>query len=110
MATTFTTRNRLAKQGTGDNADTWGGVLNTAVFDLLDEANDGVTSVDVNTGSNITLTTANGATDEARKKVIKLTGTPIANIQVIVPNLEKTYLIDGADLAGAFSVTIIGSS
>ena len=110
MATTYSTRLRLAKQGTGDNADTWGGVLNSAVFDLVDDSISGVTAINVTTGSNITLTTNNGATDEARKMVLKLTGTPSTNISVIVPNQEKLYVIDGSAIAGANTVTIIGSS
>ena len=37
MASTYTTRLRLEKQGTGENANTWGDKTNDT-FDLLDEA------------------------------------------------------------------------
>ena len=37
MASTFTTRLRLEKQATGENANTWGDKTNTN-FDLIDES------------------------------------------------------------------------
>lgn len=91
MASSPTTRNRLNKQAQGDNINSWGGVLNTAVFDLVDEALDGVVSMVV-TG-NATLSSANYSTDQARKRVLKLTGSPGASYIITVPSVEKFYIV-----------------
>ena len=40
MASTFTTRLRLEKHATGENANTWGDKTNTN-FDLIDESING---------------------------------------------------------------------
>jgi microcystin-dependent protein len=105
MVSTYTSGLRLTKQGAGDNDNTWGDVVNTQ-FDLIDDAIRGMVTVSVTTGSDVTLSTANGSTDEARKMIIKLSGTPTANINVIVPALTKVYVVDGTDLAGSYSVTV----
>ena len=46
MASTFTTRLRLEKQATGENANTWGDKTNTN-FDLIDESINGYSSKSV---------------------------------------------------------------
>lgn len=91
MPSTPTTRNRLNLQGSGDNAGTWGGVLNTQVFSLLDEALDGVTTITV-TGD-VPLSSANYATDQARRRILKLIGSPAASFTVTIPSVEKFYLV-----------------
>ena len=104
MVSTYTPNARLELQGIGDNNNTWGDVANT-VFSLVDELVCGVQTVSVTTGTNVTLTANNGSSDEARHSVLKLTGTPTANISVIVPAAEKVYFVDGA-FTGSFSVSI----
>lgn len=106
MPSTYSTRLDVTKQGTGDNSGTWGAVLNDQTIELFDEAIAGVQTLNVTTGSNITLTTATGATSQARKAVLRLSGTPTANIAIIIPSKEKTYDIDGTAFAGAFTITI----
>src|SRR5215218_1704220 len=91
MPSTPSTRCRLNLQGTGDNVGSWGTVLNTQVLGLIDEALDGVTTITV-TG-NLTLSSANYATDQARKRVLKLTGTPAATFILTIPSVEKFYLV-----------------
>jgi len=94
MASTPTTRNRLSKQGTGDNSGTWGGVLNTQAIDMVDEALDGLSSVAI-TG-NVTLSSVNYTTDQSRKRILKLTGTPSASYIITIPSVEKFYLVHNA--------------
>src|SRR4029077_10916389 len=88
---TPTPRNRLNLQAQGDSVDAWGAVLNTGVFNLVDEALDGITSVAV-TG-NVTLSTQNYVTDQARKRILRLTGTPGATRIITIPNVEKYYIV-----------------
>lgn len=108
MTATYTTRNRWTKQAIGSNTNTWGDVLNL-VFDLMDASDDGVTTVSQTTP--YTLTTANGATDEARRRVIRYTGATASTITI--PAVEKVYLVDAvtADCTitnGSNSVTVPG--
>jgi hypothetical protein len=98
MTSTATTRNRLNRQGTGDNVGTWGVVLNGQAIDLVDEAMDGVTSLTI-TG-NVTLSSTNYATDQSRKRVLKLTGSPGATYTITVPSVEKVYVVHNQTNAG----------
>jgi microcystin-dependent protein len=94
MPSTPTTRNRLNLQGSGDNTETWGTVLNAQVFSLLDEALDGVTTLAL-TG-NVSLSSQNYATDQARRRILKLVGTPVSSVVIAVPSVEKFYLVHNA--------------
>jgi len=108
LATTYTDSLRLSLQGTGDNANTWGSILNT-VLGLVDEAVAGNSAISLTTGSNITLTTLNGSTDEARKMSLTLSGTPSANISLIVPAIPKLYVVE-MQISGSNNVTLKTSS
>lgn len=92
MPSTYTARNRAEKQGAGENANTWGTRANQNTFDMFDEALDGVESFTLS-GSK-TLTTANGSTDEARNRVLNVTGGTGGTITI--PNVEKAYLVRNA--------------
>jgi|TARA_R110002124_G_scaffold101072_1_gene248475 hypothetical protein len=94
MSSTYTTNLRLEKQGNGDNPNTWGLVLNTAVIDLVDSAITAYTTVSVDTnGSDITLTNQNGATDQARSAMLEFEGSIGNNTNVIIPSTSKIYII-----------------
>lgn len=99
MASSPTTRNSLAKQGTGDNSGSWGSVLNTQVFDLVDEALDGFVSVVIN--GNVTLSSTNYVTNQARNRMLKFTGT--GGFTVTIPGVQKHYIIHNAS-SGAVTV------
>jgi microcystin-dependent protein len=109
MASTATTRNRFNKQGTGDNSGTWGGVLNSQVFDILDEALDGLTALTI-TG-NVTLTSQNYVTDQARRRILKLGGAPGASYIITIPSVEKFYyVINQTDAAQTIKASGFGYS
>lgn len=91
MPSTPTTRNRLNLQGAGDNQGSWGGVLNTQVFSLLDEALDGVTTITVT--ADVPLSSQNYATDQSRRRILKLVGSPTASFTITIPSVEKFYLV-----------------
>lgn len=88
MASTATTRNRLEKQGTGDNSNTWGTYLNSSI-DLIDAALDGRTAFSLS-GSK-TLTSANYAADESRERFLDITGGTGGT--VTIPAVEKWYIV-----------------
>jgi hypothetical protein len=105
MPSTATTRLRLEKQALGENAATWGAPKLNTVLDLVDEAIGGVESIAI-AGTTTTLTSSNYASDQARNAVLVLTGTLSANSNVIVPNVEKLYLVVNNTTMGAYSLTI----
>lgn len=104
MASSYTTSLRLEKQGNGENSATWGTRANT-VFDLIDVAIAGYLAKSVAGNTDVTLTTANSSADEARRAVLNLTGALTGNINVIVPTVNKLYLVRNST-TGAFSITV----
>ena len=105
MASTYTSLLRLEKQGTGDNTGTWGSRANqTFGSDLLDTAIAGTTEVALSS-SNVTLTSNNGSSDQARAAILKFSRTLSANVEVTVPASSKTYFVYNGT-SGAFTASI----
>lgn len=92
MADSFTTGLRLRLQQTGANRNTWGQLLNAGVIQLLEDAIRGVTELTL-ASSNVTLTTQNGASDQARSMMLILKGSPGASREITVPSVTKLYLV-----------------
>lgn len=88
----YSNSNRLEKQDVGSNNNTWGTVWNNQV-DLIDSALDGLTSVNCDGSSDITLSTANGSSDTSRPRMLVLKGTPTSSIRVNAPAVSKWYLV-----------------
>ena len=91
MPSAYTPRNRLTKQATGENVNTWGLILN-AVLDLIDFALDGVTTISASGAT--ALTTANGSVDQARARILNVTAAAAAIITI--PSVEKFYIVRAA--------------
>lgn len=90
MVDTPTQRNRLRKQETGTNTNTWGSLLDQ-VLDCVDQVTDGVETIAL-TGVDYTLTTTNYTTaDEAKNRVLVLTGVSTTAINLILPSVEHEY-------------------
>lgn len=109
MSSVFTDNLRLELQGVDDNPDTWG-ILANGDFSLIEEAMCKVTQIDV-TGSSdvdISLTVSNGSTDDARSAVLEIVGLIGADIDLIVPAVDKIYLIQAMH-TGGFTVRVITS-
>jgi hypothetical protein len=87
--TTYTTNLKLTQPNLG--ATGWGTTVNNGITALVDDAVAGLVSVDVTSG-NATLTTANGATDQARNMFIRAFGASVAR-DVIVPAVTKLYFV-----------------
>ncbi len=92
MPSSFTERNRLDLQATGENLNTWGARLNDGAFNPIDFALDGVVKIEA--AGPTTLSTANGAADQARGRVINVTASAAATI--IIPSVEKLYAVRAA--------------
>ena len=104
MASSFSDLLRYEKMADGENDDTWGQILNTQV-ELLEDAIAGRATITGLGATDRTLTTANGATDEARMVVLDLTGALTANIAIIVPTSTKFYIVENST-TNAFTVTV----
>jgi len=90
MASTYTTRIRLEKQGDGENPNSWGDILNQNVIDLVDSAVAAYTTVSISAGD-VTLTTNDGSSDQARSAFLEFIGELTTSINVIIPGVSKGY-------------------
>lgn len=88
----FSGKLRLRYPATGGDFNTWGALINSAALQLLEDAICGIANITVSTG-NVTLSTNNGANDNARMAIVNLTGAPTTALQCIVPALSKLYLV-----------------
>ncbi len=107
MSSSYSENLRLTEQGVNDNPNTWGNIVNQQVISLLEQAIAEVATIDC-TGSsdvNIANTVQNGASDDARHAVLELTGVIGANINLIVPAVQKTYIIN-AKQTGGYTINI----
>ena len=102
---TFTSRIRLEKQADGANPNSWGLILNQNVIDLVDDAIAAYTTVTVS-AADVTLTTENGASDQARSAFIELTGTLTSSHDIILPAQSKSYFIRNKSVPSPSSNTI----
>lgn len=105
MASTYSTNLKLELMGTGDQSGTWGDTTNTNLGTLLEQAIVGYETQAITDGADTVLTIANGASSTARNYVLQLTGVLTANRNLIVPAIEKSYIIHNAT-TGGFSVTV----
>lgn len=105
MASTYTSRIRLEKQADGENNNSWGTILNQNVIDLIDEAIAAYTTVTLSS-VDVTLTTGNGSSDQARSAFIEIVGTITSSVDVIIPAQSKGYFINNvATVSSGCSVT-----
>lgn len=89
MPSTYTTRNRLTKQATGESTNVWGTILNSGAFDLIDFSADGM--VTLSSAGATTLSSANGSADQARGRFLNCTASLAQAITI--PAVEKLYLV-----------------
>tara|TARA_R110000822_G_scaffold32951_2_gene94420 strand:+ start:883 stop:1782 length:900 start_codon:yes stop_codon:yes gene_type:complete len=93
MSSAYTTNIRLELQADGENPNNWGNILNQNVISLIDQAITSYTTVAL-TGANVTLTAVNGSADQSRSPFLEFTGNLSEDVNVIVPQLSKSYFIN----------------
>jgi len=94
MSTSYTSNLKLGKPAAGDTG--WGDVINGELTDMIEQAVVGLATVNTWVGNSHTLTTADGASAEARCAILKLTdtGTNLTGAgTVIVPPVTKLYVV-----------------
>ena len=105
MANSTSSFLKLTVQATGENSGTWGQITNTNLL-IVEQAIAGFEAVALNATTGATLTVSNGAVSNGKNAVLKLTGTiTSANVNVVVPVVEKVYIVDNAT-SGAYAVTV----
>lgn len=110
MASTYSPTLRFEIIGNGEQANTWGTTTNTNIGTLIEQSIAGLVSVDV-TGANVTLTSLNGASDEARQMIINVTGSPGAARTVFAPAVPKVYIVaNNSDSNVDIQTTALGVS
>jgi hypothetical protein len=81
----------LALPTTGDLSGTWGTVVNDAITGLLDSAIAGTTTLSADT--DVTLSTTNGAANQARNAIILWTATGTVTRNITAPAQSKAYFV-----------------
>lgn len=99
MPSTFSDNLNLELQATGEDVGTWGDNLNNNVFNILDSVLGDTLSLPLSS-SDVTLTTT-----QSQNNFIDLTGAIIANVNVIFPEIGRTYYVRNGT-TGAFTVTL----
>lgn len=104
----YTSSLRLVLPATGEFPGTWGTQANNGLTSLVDTSIAGTASITM-TATNYTLSTANGASDEARAMFLVLGGTPGGSYNVIVPAVSKLYFVTNSTGAAQTVKTSAGS-
>jgi hypothetical protein len=93
MASTYSNL-KIELMGTGDQSGTWGTTTNTNLGTAIEEAITGTADVSFSS-ADVTLTLSNTNTAQtARNLRLNLTGTVGAAQNLIVPSIEKQYIIN----------------
>jgi hypothetical protein len=100
MPSSFTSRLKLERQASGENAGNWGNLVNY-VFNRVDASVKGYQAVNVAGSANVTLTSNNSTDntddsttdDQVHNAVLEFTGALGANIHVFTDAVESKYTI-----------------
>lgn len=109
MASSYTPLLRFTLPATGELVGTWGSTVNTGITTLVENAVAGTVTVTHSNAADYTLTTANGATDEARYAYLNITGTLTAARNVVCPTSSKFYFVKNST-TGGYAITFKTSS
>ena len=92
MPSTYSPNLRIELIASGEQANTWGITTNNNLGTLIEQSIAGLVTVDV-TGSDVTLTALDGASDQSRNMILSVTGTPGTARYIYAPTVSKVYVI-----------------
>jgi len=95
LPSSYTASARFVLQATGEGNGVWGSILNAGAFNLIDFAINGTVAISASGAT--TLTTANGAVDQARGAVLNYTGA--GDGVLTIPSVSKVYQCRAATAA-----------
>jgi hypothetical protein len=93
MASTYSSL-KIQLMGTGENSGTWGNVTNVNLGTALEEAIVGSADVTFSSGTVTLSLTDSNSTQVARNLRLNLTGTSGGAQNLIVPTIEKVYIVN----------------
>lgn len=105
MPTAYTSLLGLALPVEGELSGTWGDVVNDSITSLLDSAVAGTTTISAD--SDVTLSTTNGAANQARAAVLNWTATGTVTRTITAPAHSKAYIVVNAT-GGTQSIKVVG--
>jgi hypothetical protein len=108
MASTYSTNLKIELMALGDQAGTWGTTTNTNIGTALEQAIVGYGNPNFPTDADLTITLTNSNTSQiARNFALNVTssGSLTATRNLIVPTLEKSYLIQNST-TGSQSIVV----
>lgn len=92
MTTSYTPSLRLILADQGSAVNTWGTLLNTSLITLVDTSISGYLTINIPSDADYTLTTANGASDQARYAFLNFTSSALTTGRnIIIPAVSKEY-------------------
>jgi hypothetical protein len=95
----------LALPVEGELSGTWGDVVNDSITSLLDSAVAGTTTI--SSDSDVTLTTTDGASNQARASILNWTATGSTTRTITAPARSKAYIVNNAT-GGTQSIKVVG--
>lgn len=97
MASEYSPLLRLELMATGEKSGLWGNVTNTNLSTILEQAIAGTVEISITGASSpITLTVANGASDQSRTAILRITGTNASPVSIVAPATSKLYFVKNA--------------
>ena len=84
MASTYSPLLKIQLIGTGEQSGTWGATTNTNLGTLIEQAIAGVVEFSVTAG-NVTLTSLDGTSDQARCMALRATGSAGVSRNIVAP-------------------------
>jgi hypothetical protein len=93
MASTYSNL-KIQLMGTGENSGTWGTITNTNLGTAIEEAITGSADVTFSSGTVTLALTDTNSSQTARNLRLNLTGTSGGAQNLVVPAIEKVYLVN----------------
>lgn len=109
MPSSYSTNLRFELQFTGENINVWGVKLNNAIA-RIDDAIAGYVALTVTTDFTLQSSNDNSTADEARRAILKLTGSPAATFTMTIPSVSKVYQVWNATTKTATVTTGSGAT
>lgn len=104
MPSTYSTNLKITLMATGENSGTWGTITNTNLGTLLEQAICGAATVAM-ADTNQTISISDGISSDGRAVFISCTGALTAGRNLVVPTLNKNYIVENAT-TGGFDITV----
>jgi len=104
VPSTYSPNLRIELIASGEQANTWGYSTDNNLGTLIEQAISGEAAITM-ADADVTLSSLNGVTDQARQMIIRLTGTNTAVRNVIAPAVNKIYVVSNGT-TGGYSINI----